>query len=131
MLPPHRAWVVESTIVMTAWVYVSIQVSLDYKITGPTAKLLVRILPYYPQHNVVLLLISLLSGVRLAIVTIVFSFVFSFLTLLSHYVLYPTHANVCCCSPFSSHSFQTSLKAGHPLHSRSSSPPFSLRFLSI
>ena len=81
---------------------------------------------------VVLLLSSLSSGVRLAMVTVVFFFCF-LSSLFSNYVLYelsPTFI-FCCCSPFSSHSFQISLNAVLPSHSRSSSPPFSNHFLDI
>ena len=56
-------------------------------------------------------------------------FVFSFFSsLFSHYILYhqfPTPSTFCCCSPLSSHSFQISLNAVFPSHSRSSSLPFS------
>ena len=40
----------------------------------------------------------------------------------------PTHYVCCCCSSFSSHSFQISLNAVLPTHSRSSSPPFPSNF---
>ena len=48
-----------------------------------------------------------------------------------HYVLYHqslTTPIFCHCSPFSSHSFQISLTAVLPSHSRSSSPPFPSTF---
>ena len=43
----------------------------------------------------------------------------------------PTPSIFCCCSPFSSHSFQISLNTVLPSHSRSSSPPVSLHILGI
>ena len=60
------------------------------------------------------------------------SFSSAFLSsLFSHYVLYqqsPTPSIFCCCSPFSSHSFQTSLNKVLPSPSLSPSPPFSFTF---
>ena len=59
--------------------------------------------------------------------------VFSFLAF-PHNVLYqhsPTPSMCCCCSPFSSHSFQIPLNAVLPSHSRSSLPSFSFHFLDI
>ena len=66
-------------------------------------------------------------------VVIVFFLEFSFLTF-SHYILYqqsPIPSILSSCSPFSSHSFQTSLNAVLPSHSLSSSSPFPLHFLGI
>ena len=74
-------------------------------------------------YNVVLLLLSLTSGVRLAKVTVVFSS--SFLSSQRSQSVVPTPI-FCCCSPFSSHSFQISLIAVLLLYSRSSSSPFLL-----
>ena len=45
--------------------------------------------------------------------------------------LSPVSISFCCCSPFSSHSFQISLNAVLPSHSQSSSHPFSLHSLCI
>ena len=84
---------------------------------------------YHHIISVVLLLVSLSSGVRLALVTIVFFFIFS-LTMFSHRQS-PAPSISCCCSPFSSDSYQISLNAVFPSHSWSSSPPFSLHFLCV
>ena len=96
-------------------------------------RLLRRILglPFVP-FVAVLLPASLWAGVKLVMVTLVFFFVFSFLTL-SHYVLYQqsTTPIFYCCSPFSSHIFQIYLNAVLPWHSRSSSRPLSLHLLDI
>ena len=83
---------------------------------------------YYIIIHLVLLA-SLSPGVRLSS-----SFSSSFLFILfSQCILYqqsPTPI-FCCCSPFSFHTFQISLNAVLPLHSGSSSPPFTLHFLDI
>ena len=81
---------------------------------------------------VALLLLSVSSGVRLAVVTALFCSSFS--SHFSNCVLYhkcPTSSIFCCCSSFSSHSFQISLNAVLPSHSRLSTPPFPLHILSI
>ena len=74
------------------------------------------------------------AGVRLATVNVILSLFFLSSPHFSHCVIHKhalTPSVCCCCSPFSSASFQTSLTAVLPLHSRSSSPPFSLHFLGI
>ena len=80
--------------------------------------------------HAVIFVLSLLSGIRLSLVSVIVSSSFLF----THYVLYhqsPTPSIFCCCSISSSHSFQIPINPVLPSHSRSSLPPFSLHFLSI
>ena len=81
---------------------------------------------------VVLLVAFLSSGVRLAMVSVVFSFS-SLSSFFSHYVVYqqsPTDT-VCFYSPFFCNSFQVSINAVIPLQFRSCSPYFTFHFLGI
>ena len=78
----------------------------------------------------VLLLLSLSSGVRLSCFLCLF-FPLTFLSLHSKSTV--ANSYLFCCSPFFSHSFQISLNATLPLHSRSSSffLPLSVHLLSL
>ena len=81
-----------------------------------------------------LIMLSLVIGVRLAMVTVIFSssflrLFFPHLSLTAFSITSPQLLlSSCCCSPISCRSFQIFLNVVFPPHSRSASPPFPSTF---